>query len=162
MTTKITSLNPIFTQDAKRVYNANIRKARILKFASIINFFVITIFAIYLLSLLRVSSATIPMIHIAIGITAPVIGVLFSRLLVLSKKCIETADFYKNVFKELNTLKTQNESDIKKYLEKIKCNPTDIKKAIPAIAHFKAWEIKREQSLNEIESLKKIILRIQI
>ncbi|NGX32104.1 MAG: hypothetical protein K1060chlam4_00142 [Candidatus Anoxychlamydiales bacterium] len=155
MTTKVTSLNPIFTQDAKKVYNANIRKAKVLKFASIINFFVITIFAIYLLSLLKVSSATIPMVHIAIGITAPVIGVVFSRLLILSKKCIETAAFYKNVFKELNTLKTQNESDVKKYLEKIKCNPKDIKKAIPAIAHFKAWETRKEKALNEIEKLKK-------
>ncbi|NGX52510.1 MAG: hypothetical protein KR126chlam5_00810 [Candidatus Anoxychlamydiales bacterium] len=155
MTTKVTSLNPIFTQDPQKVYNANIRKAKILKLASIINFFVITIFAVYLLSLLRVSSATIPMAHIAIGVTAPVIGILFSKLLALSKKCIETADFYKNVLKEIRSLETQNESDIKKYLEKIKCNPNDIKKAIPAIAHFKAWQIKKEKSLNEIEKLKK-------
>ncbi|KKM82948.1 hypothetical protein LCGC14_1314410, partial [marine sediment metagenome] len=155
MTTQVTSLNPIFTKDIQKAYIANIRKAKILKIASIINFFVITIFALYLLSLISVSSATIPMVHIAIGITAPVIGVLLSRLLVSAKACTKTAAFYKDVLKELNTLKTQKESDIKKYLDKIKCTSKDIEKSIPAIAHFKAWETKKEKSLNEIEELKK-------
>jgi len=155
MATKVTSLNPIFTQDVRKIYNANSRKTIILKLASIINFFVITIFAIYLLSLLRVNSATIPMVHLAIGIAAPVIGILFTRLLDASKNSLERANFYKNVLNELNILNNQSEDDIKKYLKKIKCNSTDIKKTIPAIAYFKAWKIKKKQSLKEIEKLKK-------
>ncbi|NGX34766.1 MAG: hypothetical protein K1060chlam1_01122 [Candidatus Anoxychlamydiales bacterium] len=155
MTTKAITLNPIFTQDPKRSYIVNNRKAKIFKLAAIINFLVIAIFATYLLSLLSVSSATIPMIHIAIGIAAPILGISFSRLIILSKSYVKTAIFYKNVLKALNTLKAQSEEEIKKYLRKINSTPQDIKKSILAIAHFKAREIEKRFFLDEIEKLKK-------
>ncbi len=147
--------NPIFVQDVEKAYNTNIKKSKLLKLATIINFFVITVFAIYLFSLISISTTSMPIVHIMIGITAPLLGVLFSRLLISSKKCFNTAMFYKNVIKEQNILNKQSQKDIKKYLKKINAHPKNIKKSIKAIAYFKAWELKKIKYFKEIEKLEK-------
>lgn len=155
MTTPVNSLNPILTQDFQKYYTFNLRKAKILKVASIINLIAICVFTAFLLSLLTVSSSTIPLVHMAIGITAPLIGALFSKLHASSKRCFKTADFYNKVLEEQKKIKNQSEAEIKTYLDKIKCKASNIKKVIPVISHFKALERQKKSYLDEIEKLKK-------
>lgn len=155
LTMQTKALNPILTQDPNKLYRSNIVKAKIFKIASIINFLAICLFSAYLISLIGVSTASIPTAYISIGIAVPFFSVFYSKLNTLSKTFFDKALFYKNVITEYNNLKTQSSLQLRRYLFSIGCyGIADPKKILPAIATYKASLTQKEEALKDIKEIK--------
>jgi len=148
------NLNPILGEDPNKLYRSNLLKARFVKIASTINLISIIILSIYLFSFIGISPKIITLFHLAQGIFPPILGISFMLLQNYSKKTYKISNFYKKISSKLNILKNQNENEIKNYLNKIKCsNINNIKKILPALAHYKVWKKTIEHFLNEIKKI---------
>lgn len=157
MTLQANNLNPILNNDIKNLYNSNLLKARILKVASIINFLSIIIFTTYLLSFIGFSTAAISMANMTIGIAIPVLSISLSILYDFSKSFYKIASFNKKILSEFKILNSENDTQIKKYLNIIKCsNITNVKQILPALAHYRVWIEKKNTALEEIKKIKDI------
>lgn len=146
-------LNPILLVEAQKELKSNSIKAKLLKIASIINFIVICIFTSYLLTLLGASTASMPIIHLCIGLISPAFAYSITKLYFESQKYYERANFYRDVNKKMEKLKDPDK--LNKFLEKISCDTTEIKKIIPAIARYKVIKKRMKYYLEEIKDIKK-------
>jgi hypothetical protein len=157
MITQIKNLNPLLTNNPKKLCSSNLFKARVLKIASVINLICIIVFTLYLFNFIGISTSVLPIANMAIGIAIPILCVSITIFNNLSASFYKTADFYKKILSELNELKSENESQIKNYLNKIKCpNVKDIKIILIALAHFRVWNSLKDSALNEIEEIRNI------